>query len=204
VFNILNPPSPSSPTVQRHPQVFYRGIRAFCGGPRAAVFATSLGLSAYMWTPKKRQRVTRACDLCKKKKKQCSGTQPCATCHSKSAPCTFSAPDQHQHQYQRQNQNPHSRTSHASHKHSDANAIDSLDPLLHHKAPRSNGEKVSGGVDSGQQPHAPPSPKESTGEDVTPIQNRGRLLQDGEGRLGEQYHLAIANVQSYSMHELQV
>jgi hypothetical protein len=140
-----------------------------------------------MWTPKKRQRVTRACDLCKRKKKQCSGTQPCATCHSKSASCIFSAQRRPQHQqHQNQHQHSHSRASFPSHEHNDNSASDSPDGPLRHKAP-SNNRTASGGLDSARA-QVPPSPKESASEDATPIQNRGRLLQDGEGRLGEQYH----------------
>jgi hypothetical protein len=142
-----------------------------------------------MLTPRKRQRVTRACDLCKRKKKQCSGTQPCATCHSKSASCTFSVQDQHHQQHQQhlnQHQHSHSRASFRSHEHSDNDASDSLDSPLHHKAP-SNNRRTSGGLHNARR-QAPPPPKESAREDATPIQNHGRLLQDGEGRLGEQYH----------------
>lgn len=142
-----------------------------------------------MWTAKKRQRVTRACDLCKRKKKQCSGTQPCATCHSKSAPCTFSAQHQPQHQHQ-QNQNqyqpPHTRASFPHHEHSDNNTSDNPDDPLRHKAP-SKHRRASVGLDNAR-PQAPSPPTESESEDATPIQNPGRLLQDNEGRLGEQYH----------------
>ncbi|CZR68321.1 uncharacterized protein PAC_18220 [Phialocephala subalpina] len=135
-----------------------------------------------MWTPEKRQRVTRACDLCKRKKKQCSGTQPCATCHSKSASCIFSAQRRPQHQqHQNQHKHSHSRASFPSHEHSDNSASNSPDGPLRHKAP-SNNRTASGGLDSARA-HVPPSPKEAASEDATPIQNRGRLLQDGEGRL---------------------
>ncbi|TVY44118.1 Thiamine repressible genes regulatory protein [Lachnellula occidentalis] len=143
-----------------------------------------------MWTPKKRPRVTRACDNCKRKKKQCSGTQPCATCHSRSVSCTFSAQSQPQHQnhpQQNQQQHSYSRASLQSHDHSDNNASDSQDGPLHHKAPRGS-RRASIGLDNARK-QAPPSPKEPPGETATPIQNRGRLLQDDEGRLGEQ-HLA--------------
>ncbi|KAE9379652.1 hypothetical protein N431DRAFT_434576 [Stipitochalara longipes BDJ] len=138
-------------------------------------------------TPQKRQRVTRACDLCKRKKKQCSGTQPCTTCYRKSVSCTFSAQHQHQHQHQQhlnQHQHSHSRASFPSHGHSDNDASDSPDSPdnpLHHKAP-SNNRNTSGGLDSAR-PQAPPPPKESASEDATPIQNHGRLLQDDGGRL---------------------
>lgn len=128
-----------------------------------------------MWTPKKRQRVSRACDQCKRTKKQCSGTQPCATCHSKSSTCTFSAPSQPQHLS--------SRASIPINEHSDNNASDSTDGIFHRKAP-SNNRSVSGGLDSVWAPALPP-PKDFASGDVTPIQNRGRLLQDHEGRLGE-------------------
>ena len=137
-----------------------------------------------MWTPKKRQRVSRACDLCKRKKKQCTGTQPCATCHSKSAECTFSTQQSQHHQHEQQHPNQHQHLhSHASfplYKHSDNNASDSTDAPLHRKAPSNTRS------DSARPQPLPP--KESAIEDVTPIQNRGRLLKDHEGRLGEKYH----------------
>ncbi|CAH0028391.1 unnamed protein product [Clonostachys rhizophaga] len=41
---------------------------------------------------KERVRVSRACDLCKKKKIRCSGTQPCDLCTKDSLTCTFNAP----------------------------------------------------------------------------------------------------------------
>ncbi|KAK5728218.1 hypothetical protein LTR17_012123 [Elasticomyces elasticus] len=39
--------------------------------------------------PRKARKVTRACDRCKAKKLQCSGTNPCETCERKSAACTW-------------------------------------------------------------------------------------------------------------------
>ncbi|KAH8819117.1 fungal-specific transcription factor domain-containing protein [Xylogone sp. PMI_703] len=42
--------------------------------------------------PPKRQRTARACDDCKKRKKQCNGLQPCQGCLARSQECKFSDP----------------------------------------------------------------------------------------------------------------
>ena len=40
---------------------------------------------------RKRQKVTRACDACKSKKKRCTGEQPCVPCLRARAKCTYEA-----------------------------------------------------------------------------------------------------------------
>lgn len=41
--------------------------------------------------PRKRQKITRACDVCKQQKKRCTGTQPCQTCVQNGKTCTYLA-----------------------------------------------------------------------------------------------------------------
>ena len=110
-----------------------------------------------MWPPKKRQRVTRACDLCKGRKKQCSGTQPCTTCLSKSASCTFSTPNQlqnrHQH-HQRLSPYPYPRSSLPPHELSDEDVGDSLETPLYHKSAPSHKWSAGSGLDHAHS-HAP-------------------------------------------------
>ena len=164
-----------------------------------------------MWAPEKRQRVTRACDQCKRRKKQvrtrdqparfytshsvhlsprpakgrslnvtrqgqalmprlqlqCSGTHPCVACISKSATCSFS-----------------SNSSDSNNSHDVVGVFNSF-----HKAPKRKAQlsaawqreslkiaRLTGSDDPA---------KDSATDDETPIQNPGRLLQDGEGRLCE-------------------
>jgi hypothetical protein len=40
---------------------------------------------------RKRQKVTRACDACKSRKKRCTGDQPCAPCIKVRGKCTYEA-----------------------------------------------------------------------------------------------------------------
>jgi len=154
-----------------------------------------------MWPPKKRQRVTRACDLCKGRKKQCSGTQPCTTCLSKSASCTFSTPNQlqnrHQH-HQRLSPYPYPRSSLPPHELSDEDVGDSLETPLYHKSAPSHKWSAGSGLDHAHS-HAP-ALKEPDIQDETSVQNRGRLLQDSGGRLGEHRHGYFQRATLYFVH----
>lgn len=47
--------------------------------------------SATVETPNKRQKVTRACDKCKSRKRRCNGELPCKNCSSSQSECTYLA-----------------------------------------------------------------------------------------------------------------
>lgn len=98
---------------------------------------------------------------------KCSGNHPCATCTSKSMPCSFSG---------NPTRSGHSR--HAAEKSFDFHKISKRNPepsrTSTHESPHV--EQVAG-TDAPAEDSAP--------EDETPIQNPGRLLQDREGRLGK-------------------
>ncbi|KAH6672312.1 fungal-specific transcription factor domain-containing protein [Halenospora varia] len=112
--------------------------------------------------PAKRQRVLRACDECKRKKKQCSGSQPCTTCLSKSRVCSFSTAPPLTPGPQRDPTEYHQK------------ARRNIEDSELRQASRRNGAREYTDI---------PSPKDPPPDDETPIENPGRLLQDGGGRM---------------------
>ncbi|KAM3415368.1 hypothetical protein BST61_g8895 [Cercospora zeina] len=55
----------------------------------SAPTAFSADSPAYQRREKRRQKVTRACDNCKSRKRRCTGELPCSTCHATGAHCTY-------------------------------------------------------------------------------------------------------------------
>ncbi|CAD6499345.1 BgTH12-03475, partial [Blumeria graminis f. sp. triticale] len=47
-------------------------------------------------SPPKRRRISRACDVCRKRKVKCDGKQPCTHCMSNNLVCTYNRPSNRQ------------------------------------------------------------------------------------------------------------
>ncbi|RDW91982.1 hypothetical protein BP5796_01376 [Coleophoma crateriformis] len=126
-------------------------------------------------TPEKRFRTPRACDSCKRKKKQCSGVAPCTLCQARNQTCVFSntpASAFSSARSQPRGRSPSSATSDQPRK-------------KRPKSPEPNSATTTDARPRNVWPHviAAESSRASRDEDETLMSNEGRMLQDGEGRL---------------------
>ncbi|KAL3418607.1 fungal specific transcription factor domain-containing protein [Phlyctema vagabunda] len=128
----------------------------------------------------KRFRTPRACDSCKRKKKQCSGTQPCSLCNARSQTCIFSnTPASAFTAANRSHAPPQSPTPSAvssaegpPRKKRQKSPIAQVPPV-----PTSETREIWPRVIANETANA------TVEEDEAPIHKEGRMLQDGEGRL---------------------